>query len=259
MALQPAIIEPIKLPDPRRPAMLPSLPAWLARSSDAVRLEPQLKPGSNREFERGEVLVLPAELMPSQTQREEMRAHVDNLRSYLRQTPAESAEAETVTASVVAKLLTVLAGEKKSEMVEGARADVYLDVLDDVPCWAVEAAAKLWFRHDCGTDEKGKAHDYKWAPDPGTLRKIAMRQTHEMSNRIGKLQRVLEAREYVDCSAQLENGRAAMAGLMRAIGTGNAANLTFEEAVKLGKEPSKPTAPPVNPMPQPPTDKEAAA
>lgn len=246
--------EPLKLPDPRRPATLPSLPVWLARSTAAVRLEVQMKPGT-REFERGEVLVLSAEMIPSPVQREEMRAHMDSLRSYLRQTPAESVEAETAVATVVSKLLTVLAGEKKSELVEGARADVYLEVLDDVPCWAVDAAAKLWFRHDCGTDEKGRPHDYKWAPDPGTLRKIALRQTYEMTGRIGKLQRLLDAREFVDCSRQLEDGRAAMVGLMRAMGTPDAGKLTFEEAVKLGKEPAKapPTAP-INTMAAPPAN-----
>lgn len=231
------IREPIKPPDPRRPAAMPSLPVWLARSTAAVRLEAQLKPGT-KEFERGEVLVLPATMMPSQAQREEMRAHVDSLRSYLRQTPAESVDAETAVATVVSKLLTVLAGEKKSELVEGARADVYLDVLDDVPCWAVEAAAKLWFRHDCGTDEQGKPFAYQFPPDPGRLRKIALRQTYEMTGRIGKIQRLLDAREYVDCTKQLEDGRAAMSGLMRAIAKGNAANLTFDEAVKLGNEPA---------------------
>jgi len=249
--------EPLKLPDPRRPATLPSLPQWVARSTAAVRLEVQLKPGT-REFERGEVLVLPAELMPSQAQREEMRSHVDNLRSYLRQTPAESVEAETVTATVVSKLLTVLAGERKSDLAEGARADVYLEVLDDVPCWAVDAAAKLWFRHDCGTDEKGKPHDYIWAPDPGTLRKIALRQTYEMTGRIGKLQRLLDAREFVDCAPQLVDGRAAMVGLMRAIGKGEASKLTFAEAVKLGSEPDKPAQAPIPTMPADQGAREAA-
>lgn len=249
--------EPLKLPDPRRPATLPSLPVWLARSTAAVRLEMQMKPGT-REFERGEVLVLPAEMLPSPAQREEMRAHMDSLRSYLRQTPAESVEAETAVATVVSKLLTVLAGEKKSELVEGARADVYLEVLDDVPCWAVDAAAKLWFRHDCGTDEKGRPHDYKWAPDPGTLRKIALRQTYEMTGRIGKLQRLLNAREFVDCTAQLADGRAAMVGLMRAMKNPEGARaLTFEEAVKLGNEPDKPQAAPIPTMSNPPAQEAA--
>lgn len=251
--------EPIKLPDPRRPAMLPLLPAWLARSSGAVRLELQISP-QTKTFEKNEVLVLPLELMPSETQRQEMQAHIDNLRSYLRQTPAESAEAETAVATAVSKLLVVLAGERKSELSEGARADVYLDVLDDVPYWAVDAAVKLWFRHDCGTDEKGKAHDYKWAPDPGTLRKIAQRQTYDMSARIGSLQRVLEARQYVDCTAQLAEGRAAWQGLRLTLGDSEAArSLTFEEAVKIGNGSGKPApAIPAMSTPAPPSHEAAA-
>lgn len=234
--------EPLKLPDPRRPAAIPSLPQWVARSSGAVRLELQMAP-DGKTFERNEVLVLPAELMPSPDQRQEMRSHMDSLRSYLRQTPAESVEAESAVATAVSKLIAVLAGERKSDLAEGARADVYLEVLDDVPCWAVEAAVKLWFRHDCGTDEKGKPHDYKWAPDPGTLRKIALRQTYEMTGRIGKLERLLSARQYVDCSKQLEAGRSALEGLNQAIKSGDlatAAAMTFDQAVKLGSQPAHP-------------------
>ncbi len=240
MGTQIAKVEPIKLPDPRRPAILPSLPEWLARSSGAVKTELQLSL-SGKSFE--DVLVLPAAMLPSPDQRQAMTGHLDSLRCYLRETPALDVVAETRVATAVSKLLMVLAGEKKSELAEEARSDVYLDVLDDVPCWAVEAAVRSWFKHDCGTDEKGRAHDYKWAPDPGTLRRIAQREAFVISVRIGTLQRVLDAREYVDCSAQLADGRAALNGLKRAkaIHPEYARSLTFQDAVKLGNEPESPT------------------
>lgn len=241
--------EPIKLPDPRRPAILPSLPGWLARSTAAVRLDLQLDPVADK-FR--DVLVLPAEMLPSPMQRQEMRAHMDSLRCYLRQTPAESVEAENAVAISVSKLLVVLAGERKSELSEGARADVYLDVLEDAPWWAVQAAVKLWFRHDCGTDERGKPHNYVFAPDPGTLRKIALAQTWEIGGRINKLQRVLEARQYVDCSAQLEAGGHAMRGLQRSMGDPEAMKtMTFERAVAIGKEPEKTAMPASQPATEP--------
>jgi len=245
MAKPLAVIEPIKLPDQRRPATLPSLPEWAGRLSGAVRLEMQLTP-DGRTFESNDVLVLPAELMPSSTQRQAMMDHRDNLRSYLQDTPAASSAAEVRVATAVSKLLTVLAGERKSDLAEEARSDVYLDVLDDVPCWAVEAGVRAWFKHDCGSDERGKAHNYVFAPDPGTLRKIALREVYAIGARIGTVQRVLDAREYVDCTKQLEAGRAAMAGLNRALKTGDldaARALTFEAAVKLGSDPEEPTAP----------------
>ena len=237
MSTQLAIFEPIKLPDPHRPATLPSLPAWVERLKGAVRLELQMTP-DGKSFE--DALVLSPEMMPSSDQRHAMTLHRDSLRSFLAETPASSAAAETRVATAVSKLLTVLAGERKSDLVEEARSEVYLDVLEDVPCWAVEGAVRAWFRHDCGTDERGRPHDYKWAPDPGTLRQIALIETYKLGARIGLIQRVLDAREYVDCSEELARGRAAMAGLRSAVRSGDlaaAASMTFDEAVRRGREP----------------------
>lgn len=237
MATELTVFEPIKLPDPRRPATLPSLPAWAARLNGAVQLELQMTQDGTT-FEKQDVLVLPPEMMPSPDQHRMMTDHRDSLRSSLLDTPAASAAAETKVATAVSKLLTVLAGERKSDLVEEARSDVYLDVLDDVAWWAVDSAVRAWFKHDCGTDERGKPHDYKWAPDPGTLRKIALTFTYPIGARIGAVQRVLDARPYVDCTKALEAGRAAMAGLNKALKTGDldaAKALTFDAAVELGR------------------------
>jgi hypothetical protein len=187
-----------------------------------------------------------------------MTTHLDSLRSYLLETPALDVVAETRTATAVTKLVVVLAGEIKSDLSNDARNEVYLDVLEDVPCWAVEAAVKAWFRNDCGTDERGKAHDYKWAPDPGTLRKISQREAYKVSARIGQLQRVLDARELVDCTEQLEAGRSAMAGLNKALKTGDldaAKSLSFTDAIELGK----PTDVPPADMPVEQAGRESAA
>ena len=238
-----ALIDPIKLPDPRRPATLPSLPAWAERLNGAVRLELQM---TGDRF--NDVMVLPTDLMPSPEQRQMMIDHRDSLRCSLLDTPADNAASETKVATAVSKLLTVLAGERKSDLVEEARSDVYLDVLDDVAWWAVDSAVRAWFKHDCGTDERGRPHDYKWAPDPGTLRKIALTFTYPIGARIGAIQRVLEAQQYVDCTKQLEAGRAAMAGLNKALKAGDldaAKALTFADAVERGKNPA-PIDPPIS-------------
>lgn len=227
------VFEPIPAPDPRRPAMLPSLPQWAARLSGAARIELQL---DGAKFQ--DVMTLPADLMPTEAQRQAMILHQDSLRSCLLDTPAHSVQAETRVATAIAKLITVLAGERKSDLADEARSEVYMDVLDDVPAWAVEAAVRRWFKHDCGSDERGRAHDYKWAPDPGTLRKIALQETYALSARIGQLQRVLEAKPYVDCTEALARGRAALAGLAKARKTGmDYSKMTFDEAIKLGNEP----------------------
>lgn len=235
MNKQLANIEPIPLPDPRRPGTMPSLPAWLERSSVAAKQELQLTP-DGRTFE--EVMTLPDGLMPSADQRLAIQQHLDSLDFYLRQTPAESDEAETKIASAVTSLLLVLPSARKSELGAEARADVYLDVLDDVPWWAVKAACKRWHRHDCGKDERGHEYDYRWAPDPGTIRRIAYGETWQVKQRMRDLQKVLEARPYVDCTKQLDDGRAAMRGfnLARAKDADAASRMTFAEAVKLGNE-----------------------
>jgi DNA-binding FrmR family transcriptional regulator len=156
--------------------------------------------------------------------------------------------AEAKVATAISKLLTVLAGERKSDLVEEARSDVYLDVLDDIPWWAVDSAVRSWFRHDCGTDGRGRPYDYKWPPDPGTLRKIALKFTYPISARIKTMQRMLDAREYVDCTKQLAAGRAALDGLNKAIMAGDldtARTMTFGEAVRLGSSKGK-----INPLVQ---------
>jgi hypothetical protein len=221
--------EPIKPPDQRRPATLPSLPAWAERCSAAAKVDFQETATGFRD-----VLTLPSDLIPIPEQRREMESHCDSLRLLLSQTPETNQEHETRVATAVSKVLVVLAGERKSDLAEEARSEVYLDVLEDVPCWAVEAAVRLWFKHDCGTDERGRPFDYRWAPDPGTLRKIAQQQTAALSARIGQLQRVLQAVEYVDCTEKLERGRAAMRGLLANVR--DCGDLSFDEAAELGAQ-----------------------
>lgn len=168
-----------------------------------------------------------------------MEDHVASLRSYLCQTAEHSEEAETRIASDIAAMLLVLPGARKSDLGAEAKADVYLDVLDDVPWWALKAAIKKWHKHDCGTDERGKPYDYRWAPDPGTLRRVAYGETWPVKARIAEIMPVLQAREYVDCSAQLAEGRAAMAGLNRALKSGDldaAQAMTFKDAIEAGTE-----------------------
>lgn len=232
MGTQLTVIDPLPLPVPRRPGILPSLPEWAERCSAAVRPELQM---TKDQTAFAEVLVLPEDLMPTQAQRAAMTEHVDSLRSYLQQTADKSVEFEARIATAVSKLLMVLAGEKKSELAEEARSGVYLDVLDDLPCWAVEEAVRKWFRHDCGNDEKGNSYDYKWTPNPGTLRRIAFIVSFEMKQRIQKIENVLNSQKFVDFSEHFEKGRAALKGLNIAMeDDGDASKLTFEEAANLG-------------------------
>jgi hypothetical protein len=119
-----------------------------------------------------------------------------------------------------------------------------MDVLDDVPCWAVESAVRRWFRHDCGTDERGKPYAYTWAPDPGTLRNIAQEDARALGARIGQVQRILDAREYVDCTAQMQRGRSALIGfnsVLKTEGIQAASKLSFEQAISRAGDPAPAT------------------
>jgi hypothetical protein len=90
---------------------------------------------------------------------------------------------------------------------------------------------------------RGRPFDYRWPLDPGTLRKIALKFTYPTSARIETIQRVLEVREYVDCTKQLAAGRAALDGLNKATKARDldaARSLTFDEAVRLGSSNEKP-------------------
>lgn len=222
--------EPIPLPDRRKPGAMPSLPPWLERCSAAVKLELQWTPEG---FQA--VATLPTGLIPTGEQREAIRAHIDSLRSCLQETIADCDEAGTHVASAVTWLQMALPSARKSELGAEALADVYLEVLDDVPWWAVKAAAKRWLRHDCGVDERGQPYNYRWMPDPGTLRRITFGETWRFKQRIYALQRVLDARQYVDCSKQLADGRAAMRGLSIHLRNATGEPLSFADAVALGQ------------------------
>lgn len=232
MANDLAILEPIPLPDLRRVTPTPSWPPWLAHLIAAVRSETQIVAGEFRE----DIPVLPPDRLLTAPQRTAVRDHLASLRSCLEQTPANGTEWEVRTAKAVTKMLLVLPSMRRTDVGDDARSEVFLDVLDDVPCWAVESATRRWYRHEAGMDERGRAHDYKWAPDPGTLRRVALSCRHEIAGRALQFDRLLEAREFVDCSAEEELGRKAMRGLFRSMaGTDptDLRKLTFDMAVKL--------------------------
>ncbi len=228
-----AIVEPLALPDLARGKM-PSLPAWAERSRAGL--------GTNLQIVHGtfmEVRTLPQALLPNAAQREAMESHIRSLNLSFTQIPEAKQDWALRTAEAATKLVMTLGGgDKRSEIASEAKGEAYIAALDDVPCWAVEAAARAWYRGECGTDEKGKPYDYKWAPDPATLRKLAQKQAWMVKARINEIQEVLDAKPYVDCSAELEKGKAAMKGLRSTIATGGfdaLYGLSFDQAAELGR------------------------
>jgi hypothetical protein len=101
-----------------------------------------------------------------------------------------------------------------------------------VACWAVEEAVRRWFRAEWGTDR-----DYRWPPDPATLRSLSRHVEFEFMARIRVMDRILDARKYIDCSRQLEDGRKAWQGLRLARSMGKLDDkLTFRDAIALADE-----------------------
>lgn len=230
MATALAQIVPLPLPDLRRPERMPSLPGWV--TSRAAALDMNLQPDPSGQFR--DLLTLPPEKMLGQAEREAIDSHLGNLRSLLSRTPEAAQDAEAETLVLVTKMLLVLPSQRTTETGAEAKGEAYMDALEDVPSWAVRAGLRNWYRGDCGTDERGKPYDYGWAPAPPILRRVALATVTPVRARTIELQRLLNAVPRVDCSAELERGKAAFLGLQMAlVQKRDIASLTFDQAIDI--------------------------
>lgn len=76
----------------------------------------------------------------------------------------------------VAKMAMALGGAKASETGAEAKGEAYMAALEDVPHWATAAAIRLWYRGEPRhpRHDKGERYRFEYAPDPATLRRIAL-------------------------------------------------------------------------------------
>jgi len=86
----------------------------------------------------------------------------------LDQTPERDGRWGERTLIAISKLLMTLAGREGGVLAGEAKGEAYMAALDDVPCWATEEAARLWYRGECGAQ-----HNYTWPPAPAVLRSVA--------------------------------------------------------------------------------------
>lgn len=228
-----AKIEPLQLPNLRRPERMPSLPAWVESRNAALDENLQVDPATGS-FK--DMLTLPEGMDLSEQERAAIESHVSSLRSLLRQTPENSQDCEAETLVLVTKMLLVLPSQKTSETGAEAKGDAYMDALDDVPTWAVRAGLRRWYRGECCADENGKPYDYKWAPAPAELRRVSLDCLTPPRARILQLERLLTAVPFQDCSAELRRGQAAWLGLRIAIKEQrDVKSLTFDDAVAIAE------------------------
>lgn len=224
-------LEPIPL-DLRRPTRMLSLPGWLAARKGALAVNLQQVEGRYQD-----VPTLPAGMMLSDSQRDAIQKHLASLGSLLLQTPENGTEYEKATFASIAKLLLVKPAAKTTEEAAEHRQDVFMDVLEDVSCWAVDAAIRHWHRGDCGKDERGKPYNYDFAPEPHALRKLALKEMYLIKQQINALEPILKAVPYVDTTKDLERGRAAYRGIQAGIaGKADLRTMTYDDAVAIGSQ-----------------------
>lgn len=89
---------------------------------------------------------------------------------------------------LIAKMLLAYPVANASKESGQARAEAYLDALDDVPPWALAAAVRRWNRGAAGEE-----HDYRWPPAPAVLRKIAVAELEELRPIVLHLEQLLAA------------------------------------------------------------------
>lgn len=87
----------------------------------------------------------------------------------------------------VGKLLFAYAVGQTTETAAKGRAAVYLEVVRDLPGWAVAQAVRKWLRHEAGD------YDYHWPPMPPEFRMVCLMQTAPMRQEAIRLERLLNA------------------------------------------------------------------
>lgn len=92
----------------------------------------------------------------------------------------------------VAKLLAVFPAGNFSEAVIDARSEAYEIALEDVPAWAVEAAAKRWIKGD--VDALGDRPNLSFPPSPPQFRALALDEWAKARAALWRYRRLLDAK-----------------------------------------------------------------
>lgn len=134
------------------------------------------------------VWVLPTSSILDRDQKSHIEHHMQALQRTLTLTPTDDPKCAEVTMIAVSKMALVLAGRENGEYAAEARGEAYMDALDDVPAWAVQEAIRKWYRA-----EHGARHDYKWQPDPATLRELAQIEVLRVRGTVRRLGNLVAA------------------------------------------------------------------
>jgi hypothetical protein len=196
--------EPIPLPDLSRGVVMRSLPAWLASRVASLTNERQPDPVTGK---HRTVPTLPANSTLAPAERDAVEQHVCALERMCAQCPLTDRKAEEAMLLTVGKLMWALPCSTQNEDSAEARGSAFMEALDDVPAWAVDAARRRWYRGDCGKNSQGLPFDCHWQPAPADLRKVALLELWRVRERINVLKDVLIAEPLIEFT---DEHRAAM-------------------------------------------------
>jgi len=189
-AIQEKALEAISRPDVRRLDRMQSFPAWLASRVALMKDEQQR---STVDGKYRTIPTLPANLTLSQAQRAEVERYVAASESLRDQTPANADRWKKNVFSAVTKLMLVLPAPQQDDVGSEVTGEAFLVALDDVPYWAVDAAIRKFYRHECGLNGRGQPFDYHWRPAPAELRRIALDAMEPFNLQIATLRKLLAA------------------------------------------------------------------
>jgi hypothetical protein len=176
MGTEIAIVRPLPSPAPLAP--FPELPAW----ASTIMREAA---GARSEFD-------PPLSLPSARHRQELENHRAKLSELLEQKPVADQEYAKQSFVLIAKLLLAKPARNVGPEATEAKIEAYLMALDDVPWWAVANAIRKWHRGECDSWRGHENYDYRWAPESADLRRIALRVTDNLKDRISKIEKVLK-------------------------------------------------------------------
>lgn len=143
---------------------------------------------------------LPATLMLTEAEREEVSRHLRKLHALCGQTPEASAEYQQATLVAVTQMMLALPSATQNELSAEARGEAFLDALDDLPTWSVRSAIRKWHRGECGLSESGQVYNYHWCPAPAELRRAAMRECLGLKAQAMLFDRMLKAQPLIEYS-----------------------------------------------------------
>jgi hypothetical protein len=195
-----------------------SLPVWLQRR--IVALESAVQPDSMGKHR--EMVALPPSMMLGSSERAIVEQHVTDLGwllgleqpIVLREQTLSNDQAHAV---IIANLLMPGRGSKLDEASSDARAEDYLDAIEDLPAWSVREAMRKWNRAE-SAKLAGKPHDFEWRPAPATLRRLAQIELIPIKARIVQLEKLLNAVPRVEFSDEYRaQMRARFAELLKSL------------------------------------------